>query len=112
MIREGRGPTQGQAAGHLVPSTGTKRQYAAAVRMRALLARYRIDINDAANGVPIDHPRPHNETHKAKFLNDLENRLNNVEANMKAQGRGFKATRRALRNELRQVGKETPKKCN
>ncbi len=35
---------------------------------RALLEKYGVDINDAANGIPLGHPRPHNFTHRKDFL--------------------------------------------
>lgn len=76
-----------------------------------MLGKYNIGINDAANGIPIGHPKPHNQMHTKEFIDNLETRLNKVETTMIAQNRGHKAIRKALRNELRQVGRETLKKC-
>ena len=52
LEREGRAVGEGEAAAHIVASTGTKRQWAPAADSRALLMKYDIDINDAANGIP------------------------------------------------------------
>ena len=108
LAREGRPVAPGQAAGHIVPSTGSKGHWRAGARSREILARYRININDAANGIPVGHPRPHNEMHTKAFLTNLENRLLAVEKKMLAQGRGHRAVRSELRKELRRVGKS----CN
>lgn len=90
-------------------STGTQRQYESATDSRKLLAKYDIDINDAANGLPLGHPRPHNLTHITSFNETVNSRLHTVETNMVNNGYGRKATRSALRNELRSIGKELAK---
>ena len=105
LAREGRGTIAGQAAGHIVASTGTQRQWAAAARSREILAKYRIGINDAANGVPIGTPRPHNIMHNRGFHNMVEDRLKSVVDTMSGQY-GHKAIRAALRRELRAIGRD------
>ena len=70
------------------------------------MKKYDIDINDAANGIPLGHPRPHNTTHNRKFHEMVNTRLYSVEKNMLKKGYGKKAIRSALRRELRNIGKE------
>lgn len=106
LAREGRAVGEGEAAAHIVASTGTKRQWASAADSRALLAKYDIDINDAANGIPSGHPRPHNLTHNRSFHENVNARLHAVETNMINNGHGRRAIRSALRRELRSIGKE------
>ena len=106
MAREGRAVSGGEAAGHIVASGGTKRQWQSAARSRAILYRYGIDINDAANGIPIGHPRPHNTMHTGRFNRSVEARLKGVVQSMSDQGYGHRATRQALRTELRSIGQE------
>ena len=106
MARENRPVGKNQAAAHLVASTGKKGHWAAAADSRKLLGKYKINVNDAANGVPLGHPRPHNLTHTRKFQKQVNERLHQVEKRMKESGRGQKATRRALRAELRKIGRE------
>ncbi|MEV0211076.1 DUF6531 domain-containing protein [Streptomyces sp. NPDC050788] len=103
LAREGRAKSAGEAAAHLVPS-GMKRNGAA--QARALLQKYGVDINDAANGVPLGHPRPHNFTHRKMFLQRLNNHLQDVADKMDAGGYGARAIRGALRRELRSVGQQ------
>jgi hypothetical protein len=105
--REGRAVGTGEAAGHIVPSTGTKGHWASGARSRELLARYDIGVNDAANGIPIGHPRPHSSMHTREFLQSVESRLKAVESGMLEQGYGHRAIRSALRRELRVIGRET-----
>lgn len=97
---------KGQAAAHIVASTGKKGHWASAADSRGLLKKYRVNVNDAANGVPLGHPRPHNVTHTRKFQKAVNERLHKVVDNMKKAGRGQKATRRAIRAELRKIGRE------
>lgn len=104
--REGRAVGEGEAAAHIVASTGTKRQWASAADSRALLTRYDIDINDAANGISLGHPRPHNLTHNRAFHESVNAGLHTVETNMLNNGYGRRAIRSALRRELRSMGKE------
>ncbi|GAA1918222.1 hypothetical protein GCM10009837_49240 [Streptomyces durmitorensis] len=106
MRREGRGPARGEAAAHLVPSGGTHGHWAPGVRSRALLDRYGVNINDAANGIPLGHPSPHNYTHRGPFLTRLNDRLHAVEADRLARGFGDRAIRTELRRELRSIGRE------
>ncbi|MEU3334064.1 DUF6531 domain-containing protein [Streptomyces sp. NPDC006668] len=103
LAREGRAKSAGEAAAHLVPS-GMKRNGAA--QARALLEKYGVDINDAANGVPLGHPRPHNFTHRKMFLTRLNGHLNLTVDRMTAAGYGARAIRSALRGELRSIGKQ------
>ncbi|MEV7029394.1 DUF6531 domain-containing protein [Streptomyces sp. NPDC093272] len=106
LAREGRAKSAGEAAAHIVPS-GMKRNGAAA--SRALLERYGVDINDAANGIPLGHPRPHNFTHRKMFLQRLNTRLETVERTMRDDGYGARAIRGALRRELRSIGQQVEK---
>jgi hypothetical protein len=73
---------------------------------RALLEKYGVDINDAANGIPLGHPRPHNFTHRKLFLQRLNGHLQDVAERMTADGYGARAIRGALRNELRGIGQQ------
>jgi hypothetical protein len=107
LEREGRAAGPGQAAGHIVPSTGSQGHWAAGARSRDLLQQYGIGVNDAANGIPIGQPRPHNVMHTRQYLGDLEDRLTALQARMLDQGYGSRAIRGALRRELRAVGRET-----
>ncbi|WP_230938745.1 AHH domain-containing protein [Xanthomonas translucens] len=104
MAREGRIVSPGQAAGHIVASTGSSGHWGPAVDSRAILDRYRIGINDAANGIAVGHPRPHNEMHTGQFHRNVRDRLQGVVQAMTQQGRGDRAIRRALRRELRAIG--------
>lgn len=106
LAREGRPVGKSEAAAHIVASTGSKRQWTSAADSRKLLYKYDIDINDAANGIPLGHPRPHNLTHNTAFHEKVNSRLGSVETNMLNSGYGRKAIRSALRNELRKIGKE------
>ncbi|TDC76162.1 DUF6531 domain-containing protein [Streptomyces hainanensis] len=101
LAREGRAVGPGQAAAHIVPA-GLNRGGAPGIR--ALLSRYRVDINDAANGIPLGHPRPHNFTHTNLFLGRLNRRLHLIVAEGVDQGAGARAIRTDLRNELRSIG--------
>ncbi|WP_052850108.1 DUF6531 domain-containing protein, partial [Streptomyces avicenniae] len=93
----------GQAAAHIVPS-GFNRGGAPA--MRRLLSRYNIDINDAANGIPLGHPTPHNFTHTNRFLSRLDLRLRHIERRGRLTGRGARGIRADIRRELRSVGRQ------
>ncbi|MFR9726983.1 DUF6531 domain-containing protein, partial [Streptomyces sp. MS19] len=103
MAAENRIVGPGQAAAHIVPS-GFNRGGAPA--MRALLRRYNIDINDAANGIPLGHPTPHNFTHTNRFLGRLDRRLQHVARMGRVRGLGAGAIRRELRRELRRIGRQ------
>ena len=106
LAREGRPVGNGEAAAHIVASNGTKRQWASAADSRTLLMKYDIDINDAANGIPLGHPRPHNLTHNRAFHENVNARLHTVETDMLNNGYGKSAIRSALRRELRSIGRE------
>ncbi len=106
LAKEGRPVGENQAAAHIVASTGSKRQWEAAVDSRKLLSKYNININDAANGIPAGQPRPHNLTHNRAFHEMVNYRLHLVETNMQNSGYGRKSIRSALRRELRKIGKE------
>ncbi len=71
-----------------------------------MLAKYDIDINDAANGIALGHPRPHNSTHTRSFHEMVKDRLYTTESNMLSRGYGRKSIRSGLRRELRAIGKE------
>ena len=104
--REGRAVGEGETAAHIVASTGTKRQWASAADSRALLTRYNIDINDAANGIPLGHPRPHNLTHNRALHENVNEVLHADETNMLNNSYERRTIRSALRRELRSIGKE------
>ncbi|MDT0305427.1 DUF6531 domain-containing protein [Streptomyces sp. DSM 44917] len=103
LARAGRPVGPGQAAAHIVP-TGFNRGGAPA--MRRLLQRYGVDINDAANGIPLGHPTPHNFTHRNAYLGRLDARLQQVVQNGINQGLGRGAIRQSLRRELRSIGRQ------
>ncbi|KAB1145946.1 Rhs protein [Streptomyces luteolifulvus] len=103
LAKEGRAKGAGEAAAHIVPS-GMKRNRAA--ESRALLEKYGVDINDAANGIPLGHPRPHNFTHRKPFLLRLNTHLETTVDRMTTAGYGARAIRSALRGELRSIGQQ------
>nr|WP_233580479.1 AHH domain-containing protein [Streptomyces triticirhizae] len=72
--------------------------------MRSLLSRYGVDIDEAANGIPLGHPRPHNFTHRGAFLDRLSTHLDNFERNQLALGSSTTEIGDMLRIELRKVG--------
>jgi RHS repeat-associated protein len=82
LAADGRTVGPGQAAAHIIPS-GMNR--GGAPGMRGLLNQYGVDVNEAANGIPLGHPRPHNFTHTNAFLGRLDTDLNQVVANRLAQ---------------------------
>lgn len=104
MLREGRVFQQGDAAAHIVASTGSKGHWQAAASSRELLEKYGININDAANGIPLGHPVPHNITHTRAFHEMVNKRLNSVVQSL--PNAGAKKIRSALRKELRSIGSE------
>ncbi|MGQ4374282.1 DUF6531 domain-containing protein [Streptomyces sp. SAS_267] len=103
MAKEGRTVGAGNAAAHIVPSGFSR---GGGPRMRTLLAKYKVDINDAANGIALGHPRPHNFTHSNRFLGRLDAHLHNVVADRVARGFGDRAIRTVLRRELRSIGRQ------
>jgi len=106
MRREGRPVSRGQAAAHIVPSGGTAGHWVPGARSRALLDRYGVDVNDAANGIPLGHPSPHNFTHREPFLQRVNQRLDQLVQDRTARGFGVRAIRTELRRELRAIGRE------
>ncbi|WP_233865074.1 DUF6531 domain-containing protein [Streptomyces sp. ST2-7A] len=102
MTAEGRGPASGQAAAHIVPSSLNR---GGSANSRKILSKYGVDINDAANGIPLGHPTPHNYTHRTNFLNRLDDHLQETVDTMEQLGRGADEIGRALRTELRGIGK-------
>lgn len=82
MSRESRAVGSGDAAAHIVASGGSKNQWESAVKSRNLLAKYGIDIDTAANGIPLGHPNPHGKTHTRAFNDGVFGRLSNLENNM------------------------------
>ncbi|MEU6406723.1 DUF6531 domain-containing protein [Streptomyces sp. NPDC046985] len=94
----------GQAAAHLVPSGGAQGHWAPGARARQLLQQYGVDVNDASNGIPLDHPTPHNYTHRAKFLQRLDLHLQTHEQLLAASGAKPAAIANSLKSELRKIG--------
>ncbi|MBC9248496.1 AHH domain-containing protein [Paracoccus sp. 11-3] len=72
-----------------------------------ILDSYGIDINDAANGIPIGHPRPHNYMHTAKCHVMVNNRPTKIVDSMTANGKSPTEIKAALLQELRVIGNET-----
>nr|WP_302479538.1 DUF6531 domain-containing protein [Streptomyces sp. 8P21H-1] len=105
MRLEGRSVGRGQAAAHIVPSGGNTGHWAPGARSRALLERYGVDINDAANGIPLNHPTPHNFTHREPFLRRVNQHLEQVVRDSVDQGMGARAIRARIRQELRGIGR-------
>ncbi|MEV8152288.1 RHS repeat-associated core domain-containing protein, partial [Streptomyces fradiae] len=106
MQHEGRTVSPGQAAAHIVPSGGQKGHWAPGANARKLLQKYGIDINDAANGIALNHPTPHNYTHRRDFLKRLDDHLTTLVAELRDEGLGARAIRGELRSELREVGRQ------
>ncbi|NKE59818.1 RHS repeat protein [Lentzea sp. PSKA42] len=105
MRAEGRGPAPGEAAAHIVPSGGTKNQWASGAKSRDLLEKYDVDINDAANGIPLGHPTPHNYTHRGGFHDKVFDHLQKVVTQGEARGLDKAAIGDILKTELRGIGK-------
>ncbi|GAA3087543.1 DUF6531 domain-containing protein [Streptomyces rectiviolaceus] len=105
LAADGRPVLPGQAAAHIVPS-GIKRPKSLAVDSRNLLKRYNVDINDAANGIPLGHAKPHNFTHRDKFLIRLNQHLVATERIGLAQGHSVAKIGDSIRQELRSIGKQ------
>ncbi|WP_411091195.1 DUF6531 domain-containing protein [Streptomyces sp. 049-1] len=106
MRREGRRPPRGHAAAHIVPSGGNAGHWVPGARSRELLERYGVDVNDAANGIPLGHPSPHNYTHREPFLRRVNQHLEQVVRDGVDQGMGARAIRAQLRRELRGIGRQ------
>ncbi|WP_199832737.1 AHH domain-containing protein, partial [Streptomyces puniciscabiei] len=96
----------GQAAAHIVPSGGAKGHWAPGARARQLLQQYGVDINDASNGIPLDHPTPHNYTHRGKFLTRIDDHLQNEVRQLTARGASTTKIGNHLKSELSRIGSE------
>ncbi|WP_349974941.1 AHH domain-containing protein [Pseudomonas sp. WHRI 8519] len=88
-------------------SKGSQRQWASSIESRKVLFTYGIHINDAANRIPIGHPRPHNAMYTRSFHDNLRDRLTSLVEQMRDTNHGKNAIRTALRRELRKVGART-----
>jgi RHS repeat-associated protein len=94
----------GQAAAHIVPSGGAKGHWAPGARARKLLEDYDVDINDHNNGIPLNHPTPHNYTHRGKFLNRLDTHLQNHVQRLLLHGKTKTEITASLKTELGNIG--------
>ena len=99
----------GEAAGHIVPSTGKKGRWAIGADSRKVLNRNGVKINEAANGVPIGHPNPHGTMHTEDFLRGVNSRLHQIEDRMLSAGYNRKQIGDALRKELTSIGRKLPR---
>ncbi|MFE1437859.1 RHS repeat-associated core domain-containing protein [Streptomyces sp. NPDC058739] len=106
MRLEGRPVGPGQAAAHIVPSGGSAGHWVPGARSRQILDRDNVDINDAANGIPLGHPTPHNFTHREAFLQRVNQHLDALVQHRTARGFGDRAIRTELRRELRSIGRQ------
>ena len=61
---------------------GVERATTSLANSLAKLDKYDIDINNAANGIPLGNPRPHNLTHNRAFHEKVSSRLRSVETNI------------------------------
>ncbi|MFJ9703570.1 DUF6531 domain-containing protein, partial [Streptomyces sp. NPDC101234] len=95
----------GQAAAHIVPST-LNRVVGRTADSRAILSRYGVDIDEAANGIPLGHARPHNFTHTDAFLQRLNQHLTAVERRGITAGLSKTKMADLIRSELRTVGQQ------
>lgn len=107
LEKEGANFAPDEKAGHIAASNGKSGRFAAASESRDILKKYGIGVNDAANGMPVRDPRPHNEMHTTAYNDSVRDRLKAVEGSMLSQGRGARAIRSGLRSELRKIGKGT-----
>ncbi|MEV2253123.1 DUF6531 domain-containing protein [Streptomyces sp. NPDC050147] len=105
LAADGRPVGPGQAAAHIVPSS-LNRVVGRTADSRAILSRYGVDINEAANGIPLGHHRPHNFTHRNPFLLRLNQHL--VATEQRGLGLGHSATQigDSIRQELRSIGRQ------
>ncbi|MBR1432474.1 MAG: AHH domain-containing protein [Ruminococcus sp.] len=104
LASDGRPVGQGEAAAHIVASGSYKNQWENAANSRGILATYDIDIDDAANGIPLGHPNPHGQTHTKAFHDGVYNRLSGVVNSM--EGEDFMSIRTALLDTLRAIGNQ------
>ncbi|MFE6156305.1 RHS repeat-associated core domain-containing protein [Streptomyces sp. NPDC057889] len=94
----------GQAAAHIVPSGGAKGHWAPGAQARQLLEDYDVDINDHNNGIPLNHPTPHNYTHRGKLLNRLDAHLQARVALLLGSGKTKEQITASLKTELGNIG--------
>jgi RHS repeat-associated protein len=106
MAAEGRAPKPGEAAAHIVPSGGSQNQWAFGAKSRDLLDAHGVDINDAANGIPLGHPTPHNYTHRGGFHEKVYRDLEQVVSRGQARGLDTNAIGGLLRDRLRSIGRQ------
>ncbi len=104
LEKDGRPVGQGQAAAHIVASGGEKGHWENAAKSRALLELFGIDVDDAANGVPLGHPNPHGKTHTRDFHTRVYNRLSKVVKDL--EGSDNNTIKNALLSTLRAIGKQ------
>lgn len=102
---DGRPPQPGEAAAHIVPSTASNGHWAPGARARQLLHYYGVDINGAANGLPLGHPSPHNYTHRGNFLTRVEQSLLQIESAGIRRGASVDQIGAAMENQLRIIGR-------
>jgi len=104
LAKDGRPVGAGQAAAHIVASGGSQRQWANAARSRGILDAFDIDVDDAANGIPLGHPNPHGRTHTKDFNDRVYKRLDNLVKSMGSAS--FDDIRSAILLTLRGIGKQ------
>ncbi|WP_326760443.1 DUF6531 domain-containing protein [Streptomyces phaeochromogenes] len=105
LAADGRPVGAGQAAAHIVPST-LNRAVGRTADSRAILSRYGVDIDEAANGIPLGHSRPHNFTHRNPFLLRLNQHLAATERAGVARGLSNQQIGDTIRQELREIGRQ------
>ncbi|MEU0264799.1 RHS repeat-associated core domain-containing protein [Nocardioides sp. NPDC006303] len=105
LIADGRPPQPGEAAAHIVPSTASNGHWAPGARARQMLHYYGVDINGAANGLPLGHPSPHNYTHRGNFLTRVEQSLLQIESAGIRRGASVDQIGTAMENQLRVIGR-------
>lgn len=106
MAKEGRNVAPNHAAAHIVASGGKKNHWAYAADSRALMNKYGLNVDTAANGVSLGHPNPHGLTHTKRFNMRVNERLHSVENTLRESGRGKKGIRKGLQRELRSIGRQ------
>ncbi|MBP5432644.1 AHH domain-containing protein [Ruminococcus sp.] len=77
-----------------------------AAKSRELLGKYGIDVDTAANGIPLGHPNPHGQTHTRAFNDGVFSRLSSLESEMIGDGYGARVIRSALLKTLRAIGRQ------
>jgi hypothetical protein len=105
MRAEGRAPGPGQAAAHIVPSGGKKNQWKMGEKSRKLLKDYGVDVDAAANGIVLGHPRPHNYTHRGGFHQKVYRDLRQLVLLGEGRGLDKDAIGVLLKDKLRSIGK-------